>query len=184
MLFRSKKAIGVKDFEDPEMKKWFRTFEGEQLDDMQRTCVRPLEKVFLKVGVDTLHRVTNLLSANNPKQAASLKQELLDAIKSIRDTGDRNQLAILQKQIERLDDLGIDNIVPSEGIVFMYNGKPYKFTGTFAPVNQILGMMKFGKGKAKEVEEPVEKPTPKEQPKVQPQPTRERRTVEIGRAHV
>ena len=174
-----KKAIGVKDFEDPEMKKWFRTFEGEQLDDMQRTCVRPLEKVFLKVGVDTLHRVTNLLSANNPKQAASLKQELLDAIKSIRDTGDRNQLAILQKQIERLDDLGIDNIVPSEGIVFMYNGKPYKFTGTFAPVNQILGMMKFGKGKAKEVEEPVEKPTPKEQPKVQPQPTRERRTVAI-----
>ena len=37
----------------------------------------------------------------------------------------------------------------------------------------------FGKGKAKEVEEPVEKPTPKEQPKVQPQPTRERRTVAI-----
>ena len=177
-----KKAIGVKDFENPETKKWFRTFEGEQLDDMQRICVRPLEKVFLKVGVDTLRRVTNLLSANNPEARKSLHQELLTAIKSIRDTGDRNQLAILQKQIERLDDLGIKNVVPSEGIVFMYNGKPYKFTGTFAPVNQILGMMKFGRGKAKEVEEPKEEPTKKsaEQPKaVKPISTGEKRTVAI-----
>ena len=176
-----KKAIGVKDFEDPETKKWFRTFEGEQLADMQKACVRPVEKVFLQVGVDTLRRVTNLLAANNPEAAATLKQELIDAIKAVKETGDRNQLAILQKQIERLDDLGIENIVPSEGIVFMYKGKPYKFTGTFAPVNQILGMMKFSRGKAKEVEEPEQKPA--EEPKVATQttttPTGEKRTVAI-----
>jgi hypothetical protein len=63
----------------------------------------------------------------------------------------------------------------------MYKGKPYKFTGTFAPVNQILGMMKFSRGKAKEVEEPEEKPA--EEPKVATQttttPTGEKRTVAI-----
>jgi len=153
-----KKAIGVKDFETPELKKWFRTFEGEQLVSMQKACVRPVEKVFLKVGVDTMRRVTNLLSANNPEAAASLKKQLVDAIRTIQDAGDANQLAMLQQQIERLDDLGIDNVVPSEGVVFMYNGKPYKYTGTFAPVNQILGMMKFGRGKAKIVDAPEEKP--------------------------
>ena len=175
-----KKAIGVKDFEDTEIKKWFRTFEAEQLVNMQKQCVRPLEQVFLRVGVDTLQRVTNLLSANNPEAGESLKQELLNAIKSIRDTGDRNQLAMLQQQIERLDDLGIKNVVPSEGIVFMYNGKPYKFTGTFAPVNQILGMMKFGRGKAKIVDEPEEPSTEKTTTKqTQPTPTGEKQTAAI-----
>jgi hypothetical protein len=177
-----KKAIGVKDFEDPETKKWFRKFEAEELAGMQKLCTRPIEKVFLRVGVDTLKRVTNLLSTNNPEAAESLKQQLLTAIKTIKDTGDTDQLAMLQQQIERLDDLGIENVVPSEGIVFMYNGKPYKFTGTFAPVNQILGMMKFGRGKAKLVGEPEEEPkptqTPEPQQKVVGTPT-EKRTIAI-----
>lgn len=178
-----KKAIGVKDFEDPETKKWFRQFEGEQLANMQKACTRPIEKVFLRVGVDTLKRVTNLLSANNPEAAASLKQQLMTAIKTIKDSGDINQLAMLQQQIERLDDLGIENVVPSEGIVFMYKGKPYKYTGTFAPVNQILGMMKFGRGKAKLVDEPAEEPKPTQEPPVTTTqtttPTGEKRTIAI-----
>ena len=35
------------------------------------------------------------------------------------------------------------SIVPSEGIVFKYKGNTYKFTGAFAPVNQILGLLNF-----------------------------------------
>jgi hypothetical protein len=176
-----KKAIGVKDFEDPETKKWFRQFEGQQLAAMQKACTRPVEKVFLQVGVDTLRRVTNLLSANNPEAATKLKKQLIDAIKAVQETGDTDQLAMLQQQIERLDDLGIENVVPSEGIVFMYKGKPYKYTGTFAPVNQILGMMKFKRGKAKIADKPEEKPV--EEPKVTTQtttsPTGEKQTVAI-----
>ena len=38
---------------------------------------------------------------------------------------------------------GTRAIVPSEGIVFKYKGKTYKFTGAFAPVNQITGLMSF-----------------------------------------
>jgi hypothetical protein len=38
---------------------------------------------------------------------------------------------------------GLDSIVPSEGIVFKYNGKTFKFTGAFAPINQITGLMTF-----------------------------------------
>ena len=38
---------------------------------------------------------------------------------------------------------GTDAIVPSEGIVFKYKGKTYKFTGAFAPVNQITGLINF-----------------------------------------
>jgi len=38
---------------------------------------------------------------------------------------------------------GLKKIVPVEGIVFKYKGKTYKFTGAFAPVNQILGLVSF-----------------------------------------
>jgi hypothetical protein len=173
-----KKAIGVKDFEDPETKKWFRQFEATELTNSERAVTRPLESIFLKVGADTLRRVTNTLSANNPELTASLKKELLDTIKSLQDTDDINKLAKLQTQIERLDDIGIDNVVPSEGLVFIYNGKPYKFTGTFAPVNQILGTLKFAKGKAEEapVEEPKKEP---EAQKTEPTPVGERKIAAI-----
>ena len=35
----------------------------------------------------------------------------------------------------------------AEGFVFDYDGHTYKFTGNFAPVNQILGLFKYGRGK-------------------------------------
>lgn len=157
------KKFGVKHIEDPEKKKFFRAYEANNLVNAQMVVTRPLESIFLRVGADTLRRVTNTLSANNPELTNSLHKELLDTIKSLRDTDDVNKLAKLQIQIERLDDIGMENVVPSEGIVFIYNGKPYKFTGAFAPVNQILGTLKFAQGKAKEVEEPAETP-PTEQP--------------------
>ena len=37
----------------------------------------------------------------------------------------------------------IKAIVPSEGLVFKYKGKTYKFTGAFAPVNQIMGLITY-----------------------------------------
>ena len=175
------KKFGVKDIEDPEKKKAFRQFEVNELKDKQKAATRPIERIFLRIGADTLLRVTNTLGANNPEMAAQLKQEVRDAIEKIKDAGDENQLAMLQQQIERLDDLGIERVVPSEGLVFIYNGKPYKFTGAFAPVNQILGMMKFQRGKAKVVAEPEKKPA--EEPQVTTQttttPTGEKRTIAI-----
>ena len=65
--------------------------------------------MFLRVGADTLLRVTNFLSANNPQLTAGLKKEVLDAIKQVQETGDINKIAKLQIQIERLEDIGIEN---------------------------------------------------------------------------
>jgi hypothetical protein len=173
------KKFGVKDIQDPEKKKFFREYEANELKQAQKKATRPIERIFLRIGADTLLRVTNTLGANNPEMASQLKQEVKDAIQKIKETGDENQLTMLQREIERLEDIGIDNVVPSEGLVFIYNGKPYKFTGAFAPVNQMLGMMKFARGKAKEVEEPKEKPAEKAVEKPQVSPTGEKRRVAI-----
>ena len=173
------KSFKVGDIKDPEKKRWFREFEAKELKREQQQATRPLEQIFLQTGALSLRRVTDLLAANNPKAAAKLKKEVLDTIKQIQQTGDRDKLAALQIQIERLEAIGIDKIVPSEGMVFIYNGKPYKFTGTFAPVNQILGTLKFDKGKAK-LSEPDESERSSDEPPVAPpQAAGKSRTVAI-----
>ena len=41
----------------------------------------------------------------------------------------------------------IENVsTAAEGFVFDYDGVTYKFTGNFAPMNQILGLFKYGRG--------------------------------------
>ena len=55
-----------------------------------------------------------------------------------------SKLEKLKIQIEKLEAIGGSSaIVPSEGVVFKYKGNIYKFTGAFAPVNQILGSLRF-----------------------------------------
>ena len=58
--------------------------------------------------------------------------------------GDKKKLNTLKLLLDKLDKIGgVDSIVPSEGLVFKYKGNTYKFTGAFAPVNQITGLISF-----------------------------------------
>jgi hypothetical protein len=157
------KTFGVKDIADDTAKKWFREYEKKSLADAQKRMIRPIETTFLQAGADTLRRVINFLSSNNPAATQQLKQDVLDAIKAIRDSDQPDKIAKLQRELERLEGIGMDKVVPSEGVVFIYNGKPYKFTGTFAPINQITGTFKFGLA-PKEADEPKPKESPKEPP--------------------
>ena len=48
-------------------------------------------------------------------------------------------------QIEKLGAIGRSSaIIARERLVFKHKGNIYKFTGAFAPINQILGSLKFG----------------------------------------
>jgi hypothetical protein len=156
------KSFGVKNFEEDAQRNWFRDFETNQLAKAQKQMIKPIEYVFLNAGAQSLKRVTNFLSSNNPGAANALRKETLQSIKGIKDSKDPDKIAKLQVELERLETIGMDKIVPSEGVVFQYNGKPYKFTGLFAPINQIQGTFKFDKPKKKEAA-PVEKEQPKEE---------------------
>jgi len=144
------KTFGVKSFNDITKSDWFRNFETNELQQSQKEMIKPIENIFLNAGAQTLKRVSNFLSTNSPTAAKELKRDTLTAIKAIRDSKDPDKIAKLQKELERLDSIGLDNLVPSEGVVFMYNGNPYKYTGTFAPINQIQGTFKFDKPAKKE----------------------------------
>ena len=56
------------------------------------------------------------------------------------------QIAKVEAELERLNRIGgIESIIPTEGLVFKYNGKIYKLTGTFAAINQLMGIIKYGR---------------------------------------
>ena len=85
--------------------------------------------------------------AVNPSKAVQeIKTELAQLIKELQTTNDIKTLDKLKVELGRIQRLGgFEAIVPSEGIVFTYKGNTYKLTGAFAPVNQILGVLKYSR---------------------------------------
>ena len=83
--------------------------------------------------------------AASPKSAVQkIRKDVMKAINTVRGSNDVRKINTLRAQIEKLEAIGgLSSIVPSEGIVFKYKGKTYKFTGAFAPVNQIVGLLNF-----------------------------------------
>ena len=62
-------------------------------------------------------------------------------IKDVKKSGDVKNINKLKLELRRLNAIGgIDKLVPNEGIVFLYNGHTMKLSGSFASLNQILGI--------------------------------------------
>ena len=138
------KTVQLKDIGDREIRKWVSEYQKTRLRDVKKVAQNPFEMVFLKVGATSLERISDFLASNNPGAIDQIKKELETAMKSVKAEDVSDQAEKLRKEFDRLQQVGIDKLVPSEGIVFIYKGQPYKFTGTFAPLNQILGTFKFG----------------------------------------
>ncbi len=106
--------------------------------------MKPFETLFFEVGAEILKNVQGFMAANPDKAVQGIRKRLDAAIKNVRKGGDLKKLNTLKLQLDKLNAIGgTKAIVPSEGIVFKYKGKTYKFTGAFAPVNQITGLISF-----------------------------------------
>lgn len=82
--------------------------------------------------------------ADNKKAIKHLQDEIKASIKKIQNSANEAAKQDLEKQLAKLQDVKNVN-TPSEGFVFDYNGTTYKFTGWFAPSNQILGTERYGR---------------------------------------
>lgn len=143
--YKDKTAFKAREIKDPQVKKWFREIDNN-LPVAEESVIAPIKKVILKTGAMALARAANLIAAHNAGAGEELKRRIAGVVKKVQSAQNSEQLRELERQMEYLRSLGIDSIVPSEGIVFMYNGRPYKFTGAFAPMNRILGMVKYAQG--------------------------------------
>jgi hypothetical protein len=82
--------------------------------------------------------------ADNQKAIKHLQNEIKASIKKIQNSANEAAKEDLKKQLIKLQDVKNVN-TPSEGFVFDYNNTTYKFTGWFAPSNQILGTERYGR---------------------------------------
>ena len=106
--------------------------------------MKAFETLFFEVGAEILKNVKGFMAANPDKSVQNMKKKLDKAISNVRSGGDLKKLNTLKLQLDKLNAIGgTKSIVPSEGIVFKYKGKTYKFTGAFAPINQITGLISF-----------------------------------------
>ena len=108
-------------------------------------AVEPLEDAIHDFTVDLLKGLESVFIADNQKEVMRLKNELANAVKEITAVGAENPeaMAIMQRHLNKIKDFSTIT-TPVEAVVFDYNGHTYKFAGNFAPLNQILGMFRYG----------------------------------------
>lgn len=108
-------------------------------------AIAPLEGIIHDFSVEILKGLQSIFILDNNKEIQRLRGEVSQAISSIQNSGNEEAISILKQQLPKLKSA--ENLyTASEGFVFSYEGNNYKFTGNFAPVNQILGLFKYGKG--------------------------------------
>ena len=151
----SNKEVNIKVIRDSitsdEFKNWVIEFDKKEFANQKKIATKPIENLFLKLGVYTLRNIENLVSLNPNDSVRQMKKDLKAAINNIQTsinngTAEDNDAAMqfLKRELNRLKDIGgFSAILPTEGIVFKYGGKLYKLTGAFAPINQLLGYMRF-----------------------------------------
>jgi len=134
-----------KDLKDePIFLEWVLKTDKENHAKIVKENMKPFETLFFEVGAEILKNVEGFMAANPNKAVQGIRKKLDKAISNVRKGGDLKKLNTLKLQLDKLNAIGgTKAIVPSEGIVFKYKGKTYKFTGAFAPINQISGLISF-----------------------------------------
>ena len=131
---------------DPAFLGWVVEFDKGDYKKYFKQNMEPFESIFLRLGAVVLNNASNFLAVNPSKAVQEIKSELAQLIKELQTSNDIKTLDKLKVELGRIQRLGgFEAIVPSEGIVFVYRGHTYKLTGAFAPVNQILGVLKYSR---------------------------------------
>jgi hypothetical protein len=137
-------AMLKKQIINPEFATWVTEFDKKDFKVYQKQNMEPFETIFLRLGAVVLKNAENFLAANPSKSVQELKSELAQLIKELQTSHDEATIKKLEHELRRIQRLGgFEAIVPSEGIVFVFRGHTYKLTGAFAPVNQLLGVLKY-----------------------------------------
>lgn len=107
-----------------------------------KTYIKPIELAINDFAVELLKGLQSTLIDNTEEEVVRLQGEVSKAISVIESSGDENAMQMLKTQMEKLKS--VSNITsPVEGVVFIYKGDAYKFTGSFAAANQILGLFRY-----------------------------------------
>ena len=112
--------------------------------EVVQQAIAPIEHAIHRFAIEVMRGLHSVLVGNHDAEVARLRQHVAVAVNAIQSSGEDKAMDVLSSQMSKLGN--VENIASAmEGIVFIYKGKAYKFTGAFAPMNQILGLFKHGR---------------------------------------
>lgn len=114
-------------------------------DEANQLVIKPLEDLVISAGLLLMKNLVGYMSADPKKTAKKLADELdqtIEELSSKETSLDDAKLRQFKKNLAKIDQYQRE-VMPSEGIVFLYKGKVYKMTSTFGAVNQLLGILKY-----------------------------------------
>jgi hypothetical protein len=124
----------LKDFIDNDMKLVF------------KRIMSPLDAIFMAVGNEILKSIPGLMNAGHEQEVVSrLKREVKELTAAVGNTDDEKSKFRIEQSLGRLAKVNHE-LNATEGIVFDFKGHKLKLTGSFAPLNQLMGVrFKFEK---------------------------------------
>jgi len=130
-----------KNITDEKVLEWAKKHEKDNHQKIAKQNLMKFENIFLGLGAEVLEFTSSVLTVNPEKAVRDIKKRIDKTIKDVQKSGDPKKVEKLKLELKRLQSIGgPDKIVPNEGIVFQYKGNTFKLTGTFASVNQLLGI--------------------------------------------
>ena len=140
--FMDKKfRLDSKNISDSKTLEWAKKTDKDNHKKISKDNLMKFEKIFLGLGAEVLEFTSSALTVNPDKAVRDIKKRIDKTIKDVKKSGDPKKIEKLKLELGRLNSIGgAKKIVPNEGIVFLYKGNTFKLTGTFASVNQILGI--------------------------------------------
>jgi hypothetical protein len=130
-----------KNITDSKTLEWAKKTDKDDQKKIGKQNLMKFEQIFLGLGAEVLEFTSSALTVNPDSAVRDMKKRIDQTIKDVKKSGDPKKIEKLKLELGRLKSIGgSKKIVPNEGIVFLYKGNTFKLTGTFASVNQILGI--------------------------------------------
>lgn len=140
-----------KTISDPEVKIAVRSFIKDD-KRVKKEIIYPLEDIVHDFAVEMLDGLKSRFVLSHKDEINRMADKLERAISDIESTGDETKIQKLKAGLGKLKSL--DKISSSmEGFVFAFDGHTYKLTGSFAPVNQIMGLLPWDRKRTTELNE-------------------------------
>lgn len=153
-------VVGKKRVNVPQLKKQYGTAFAKTITEyatqtnigkIRDRFTKPFQEAITDMSVEVLKTLSSYFVRDHGAEINRIRKELRNAIAAIEQTRDEHsdeRLRILTTQMAKLKQ--VENFCSTiEGIVFEEppgSGNLYKLTGAFAPVNQILGLISYGRG--------------------------------------
>ena len=112
-----------------------------------KEAVSPIEQIITEFGAGVLKEFQSSYIKESDREIKRLKEKLQEIFDIVGNSGNVESQNFFNNEFKKIKD--INNINSAcEGIVFKYSDDVYKITGLFSPLNQILGMMNYSRGKS------------------------------------